>query len=194
MDLGEERMTTTNVLTASQIVALETLPRDAQSVTRAGRPLVDFIDGVQLRTAITQVDERGTLCEMFNPAWGFDEIPLVYIYQISLLPGCVKGWALHLEQDDRLFFAAGRVRVVLFDGRTFSPTFQRLNRFEVGELNRGLLRIPAGVYHAVQNIGQTEAFFYNMPTKGYEHESPDKYRLPLDNDVIPYRFENVRGW
>ena len=171
----------------------ETL-QDTQTVTPDGKPLFQLIDGVRERRAVTHMDERGTVCEMYDPAWGFDEAPLVYIYQATLLPGYAKGWVLHYEQDDRLFFATGRIRVVLFDGRSDSPTFGRLNQFETAELNRCVLRIPAGVYHAVHNIGTTEAFFYNMPTKPYRHENPDKFRLPLNNDLIPYTFHNVRGW
>jgi hypothetical protein len=33
-----------------------------------------------------------------------------------------------------------------------------------------------------------------MPTRIYHHESPDVYRLPLDNNTIPYRFEQRMGW
>jgi dTDP-4-dehydrorhamnose 3,5-epimerase len=172
-----------------EVVGVKEIVKDAPSVTREGKALFEPIDGVRVRPAVTQVDERGSLCEMFSPAWGFDDAPLVYVYQTSILPGYVKGWVVHLEQDDRLFFPSGRVRVVLYDGRQSSPTFQRLNRFETGELNRVLLRIPAGVYHAVQNLGSTEAFYYNMPTQPYRHEDPDKFRLPLDNES-----RNARGW
>ena len=177
-----------------EVIGIKEMVKDSPTVTPEGKPLFELIDGVRVRPAVTQADERGTVCEMFNPAWGFDDAPLVYVYQASLLPGYVKGWVVHLEQDDRLFFAGGRVRVVLFDGRQGSPTFKRLNRFETGELNRVLLRIPAGVYHAVQNIGSSEVFYYNMPTKPYRHDNPDKFRLPLDNDIIPYKFHNARGW
>ena len=34
----------------------------------------------------------------------------------------------------------------------------------------------------------------NFPTMPYDHSSPDKYRLPLNTDKIPYKFENARGW
>jgi dTDP-4-dehydrorhamnose 3,5-epimerase len=34
----------------------------------------------------------------------------------------------------------------------------------------------------------------NFPTRPYDHASPDKYRLPLDTDEIPYEFEDPRGW
>ena len=33
-----------------------------------------------------------------------------------------------------------------------------------------------------------------MPTRPYQHDDPDVYRLPLENDRIPYRFEQKLGW
>jgi dTDP-4-dehydrorhamnose 3,5-epimerase len=110
------------------------------------------------------------------------------VYQTTIRPGQVKGWVLHLAQDDRLFFSFGDVRVVLFDARTDSPTFERLNVHYFGESNRALLRIPRGVYHAIQNVGERDVVFVNCPTAPYRHEEPDKYRLPLDTERIPYRF------
>ena len=186
--------TSTSKVAELEVVGIQKIVKDKPTVTREGKPLFEPIDGVRTRSAVTQVDERGSLCEMFSPAWGFDDAPLVYVYQASILPGYVKGWVVHLEQEDRLFFATGRVRLVLFDGRPNSPTFERLNRFETGELNRLLIRIPAGVYHAVHNIGSSEVFYYNMPTKPYRHDNPDKFRLPLDNEIIPYKIRNARGW
>jgi len=177
-----------------KIIGADLTVKDLQTVNPDGTPVFQLIEGVRQRSAVTQSDERGTICELFNSAWEFDSDPLVYVYQASLLPGYVKGWIVHHEQDDRLFFAIGRVRLVLFDGRTASPTFQSLNRFEVGEMNRCLIRIPAGVYHAVQNIGATEALYYNMPTKAYSHKDPDKFRLPLNNNIIPYSFGDAKGW
>jgi len=50
---------------------------------------------------------------------------------------------------------------------------------------------PAGVWHAVQNVGPAEASFVNLPSVPYEHDDPDKYRRPFDNDVIPYRLERA---
>ena len=47
---------------------------------------------------------------------------------------------------------------------------------------------------AVKNIGNTDAYFVNMPTRPYSHEDPDKYRLPLRNDRIPYAFDDGQGW
>jgi len=106
----------------------------------------------------------------------------------------VKGWVVHHEQDDRLFISLGVLKIVLFDGREDSPTYRQIDELILGERNRGLVIIPQGVFHAIQNVGHTDALFFNLPTKPYNHAAPDKYRLPLDTDQIPYRFEARLGW
>ena len=84
------------------------------------------------------------------------------------------------------------LRIVLYDARTESESFGRLNIFHLGEHDRALVSIPAGVYHAIQNVGDHEAAFVNLPSQPYQHDDPDKYRLALDNDVIPYRLSVPR--
>src|SRR4051812_17532276 len=95
---------------------------DTQTVTPDGQRLDSFIDGVDLRPAVTQSDERGTVCEAYNPAWGFTDEPLVYVYEATIHPGQKKAWIIHLEQTDRLFFSNGAAKIVLYDGRQDSPT------------------------------------------------------------------------
>jgi dTDP-4-dehydrorhamnose 3,5-epimerase len=53
---------------------------------------------------------------------------------------------------------------------------------------------PSGVYHALENVGTTDVICLNTPTRAYNHEDPDKYRLPLDNDLIPFKFRGKTGW
>ena len=168
--------------------------RDRQTVTSEGARPGALIDGVVIRRAVTQEDERGEICEIFNPAWGVCPAPMVYAYMSTIGPGTVKGWVIHYEQDDRLFLAMGKIRFALFDDRSESSTHGLLNVFTVSERTRALIVIPRGVYHALQNVGQTEAVFFNLPTRPYKHENPDKYRLPLKNDLIPFDFGAAQGW
>lgn len=163
--------------------------KETQTVTPAGASVAPLIDGVKVRSAVTIPDERGTICEIYSPAWDLTDAPLVYAYQITIRPGRLKSWAKHLEQDDRLFISLGAVRIVLYDDRAKSPTHKMVNVLFMSELNRGIVLIPRGVYHAVENVGQTDVLMVNLPTKAYDHANPDKYRLPTNNDLIPYRFE-----
>lgn len=65
--------------------------RDLQTVTPQGERISPLIDGVQIRYVLTHADERGTLTEIFNPAWAFTTEPLVYMYEFTIRHGKVKG-------------------------------------------------------------------------------------------------------
>jgi dTDP-4-dehydrorhamnose 3,5-epimerase len=167
--------------------------RDPQTVTPEGKSLKRLIDGVKLRPAITHPDDRGSLCEIFSSQWAIDDGPVCYVYMAMLRPHKIKGWVVHREQDDRLFVTHGTVRFVLYDDRPESPTHKMISELFIGEQNRTLVCVPKGVYHALQNVGDTDATFINVPTKPYNHANPDKFRLPLVNDLIPYRFDDRQG-
>ncbi len=175
-------------------MALVSPVKDVQTVTPEGKSVQPQIAGVVIKRLPPQEDERGEICEMYNPAWGILEAPLVYVYQCSIRPKKIKGWVVHRQQDDRLFISRGTLRIVLFDNRPESPTHKLLNVNTFSERNRALVVIPRGVFHAVQNVGDTEAVFINMPTRPYDHEDPDKLRLPLNNDLIPFSFDETPGW
>jgi dTDP-4-dehydrorhamnose 3,5-epimerase len=167
--------------------------QDRQTVTPEGARTAPRIAGVVVRPAVTHLDERGELCEIYNPAWGVHSEPLVDVYQTMVRPHKVKGWVLHYLQDDRIFVSLGTLRWVLYDARDGSPTRGTIEEIFLSERSRALLVIPRGVYHAVQNVGDHDAYFVNLPTRPYDHASPDKYRLPLDTDLIPFRFEERLG-
>lgn len=160
---------------------------DLPTVTPDGERIEQRIEGVRVRPAITQSDERGSLTEIYSESWDFSDDPLVYVYQVTIRVGQTKGWVVHYRQDDRLFFDDGAVKVVLYDARKESTTFGLVNELFFGSANRALLRIPVGVFHAITNIGESEVRFVNCPTRPYRHANPDKARLPIDTDAIPYR-------
>ena len=168
--------------------------KDVQTVTSEGVSVKPRIEGINIRSQVTLEDKRGELFEVYNLLWEFHPDPLVYVYQAIIRPGAIRGWVVHEEQDDRIFVSIGVLRWVLYDNRPTSPTYKLLNEFIFSEKNRTLFNIPKGVVHAAQNIGNSDALFTNMPTKPYRHENPDKYRLPLKNDIVPFDFDQAPGW
>ena len=145
-----------------------------------------LIEGVELVRVTPYVDHRGALTEVVNfdcPFWRED---VVYAYCFTIRPGRIKGWGMHRLQTDRYFLVRGSVRTVLYDGRSDSPSF---GAFEVHSLTgaaSGLLRIPPGVWHASQNWGEDEAAILNFPTRAYDREEPDKYRIDPHSGEIPF--------
>lgn len=101
---------------------------------------------------------------------------------------------MHHEHDDRIFLSQGTVKVVLYDDRPDSPTYKMVNVIHRTGLQRSIMVIPAYVFHAHQNIGNVDALMISMPTRLYNHESPDVFRYPIENDYIPYKFEDRMGW
>lgn len=168
--------------------------QDPQSVTTDGERVQKLPEGVTFHEVKTQLDERGSLCEMYDPRWGWHKDPLLYAYFITIRPGVIKGWAMHKLHEDRYFIQFGDMEVVLYDARPESPTYELVSTVVLSEYRRRLMNIPTGVWHAVRNIGIKDVVLANFPSKPYDHENPDKYRLPLDNDKIPYKFDNPKGW
>jgi dTDP-4-dehydrorhamnose 3,5-epimerase len=83
--------------------------------------------------------------------------------------------------------------VVLYDNRPDSATYGLVNEIYRTELDRTVMVIPRNVFHAHENVGTTDALFVSMPTRAYQHDDPDVHRLPLDTDLIPYRFVERKG-
>lgn len=168
------------------------LPKqDRATVDSAGRSAAPGIEGVIVRPAVTHLDERGELTEVYSEPWGVIDEPVTHVYQVIATPGSIRAWIVHRKQSDRLFFSLGRLKLVLFDDRDDSATRGRLEELFFGERRRALVVIPPGVFHAVQNVGTTDALYINLPTRIFDHADPDKFRLPLDTDRIPYRFDRI---
>jgi dTDP-4-dehydrorhamnose 3,5-epimerase len=179
---------------ANQTVIGAPSVKDAPTVNAAGESIARLPDGVGFRRAITHVDDRGSVCELFDPRWQWHPDPLVFVYMFTLRPGMVKGWGLHKLHEDRYLLLKGEMEIVMYDVRPESSTRGLLARVVLSEIDRRLMNIPAGIWHANHNIGSVDALVVNFPTRPYDHDSPDKYRLPLDTDQIPHKFCNARGW
>jgi len=162
--------------------------KDKQSISLDGELLHDEIEGLIIHYTKPIEDERGELVEIYRPSWDISPDPMVFAYAVTTRPNVIKGWVFHKLQDDRIFVNRGVLLWAFFDNRENSPTYKNFVKVTVSERNRALIIIPKGVYHAVKNIGTEEAQFINFPTKPYDRASPDKYRLPVKNDLIPFDF------
>lgn len=148
---------------------------------------------VEHRTT-THVDDRGTVTEMFDTRWGWHPNPITFAYTYTIRQGRAKGWGLHKLHEDRYFLLEGRMEIVCYDVRPDSPTCGQISKIILSPENPRIVSIPKFVWHANLNIGNGDLRVVNFPTMAYDHENPDKYRLPLDTDIIPYKIEGFTGW
>ncbi len=159
---------------------------DRQTVTPDGESIARLPAGVSFYDVPIQIDERGSVRELFDLRWDWHPDPLVFAYCFTIRPGFIKGWGMHQHHEDRYYVLSGEMEAVLYDERTDSPTFGLVANIVLSEYRGRLMNIPAGVWHADRNLGSKDVVVVNFPTIPYDHASPDKYRLPLDTDRIPY--------
>jgi dTDP-4-dehydrorhamnose 3,5-epimerase len=158
--------------------------KDVPTVDGAGNELFGVVEGVEVVRLQCHADGRGSLTPFLSLAQAFWRDPVVYGYFITIRPGVIKGWGMHMIQADRYFVPAGRLRVVLYDGRVDSPTHGSFQQIWFTEQASGLVRIPPGVWHADQNWGDSDAMVANFPTHAYDPDDPDKYRIdPHDGEI-----------
>jgi dTDP-4-dehydrorhamnose 3,5-epimerase len=167
--------------------------QDRATVTATGQSTATLPHGVSVRDLALHTDDRGTVCELYDPRWGWHDAPLLYSYMFTVRPGIVKGWGMHKLHEDRYCLISGEMKLVLYDGRSDSPTFGLVAQIYLSAQRRQIVNIPIGVWHADENVGSVDVVAINFPTRLYDHESPDKYRLPVDTDLIPHRFRNPHG-
>ncbi len=151
-----------------------------------------MIDGVKLKDLKVVPDERGRLMEILraDDEW-FEKFGQVYM--TTAYPGVVKAWHYHKLQTDNMAVIKGMMKVVLYDAREDSPTYEEVNEFFLGEHNFKLIQIPKMVYHGFKCIGAEEAIVINIPTETYDYKNPDEYRVdPYKND-IPYNWRLKEG-
>lgn len=160
---------------------------DIQTVTADGRSVAGVIDGVITRRPPVHVDHRGSLHELYNGSPDLGPEPVVHVYQTSLFPGQIKGWARHEHKVDRYTIAVGELLALLYDGRPGSPTEGVLQRIILSPRGTMQMRIPTGVWHLLVNLSTSETHFINMPTESYIYEQPDRILLPWDTDELPVR-------
>jgi dTDP-4-dehydrorhamnose 3,5-epimerase len=175
-------------------VTLAAAKRDGATVSASGVSKERLTEGVIFKSLPTHSDARGSVVEMFDPRWQWHADPLVFVYSFTIKPGFAKGWNLHKEHEDRYFILQGEMELVLFDPRPQSSTYGEVCRIVLSEKNRRIVNVPKNVWHADHNIGSSEVVVVNFPTVAYDHSNPDKWRLPLDTDLIPYSFQGARGW
>jgi dTDP-4-dehydrorhamnose 3,5-epimerase len=146
----------------------------------------ETIEGVKILPLNLFVDDGGALAEIVR----LDEngnaliLPEFKVRQSTysmLMPGTIKAFHLHYNQEDLWFVMPyDRILVGLLDSRKGSPTYQKSMRFVLGAGRAQALYIPRGVAHGLANIWTQPANMIYLVNQLFDPENPDEHRLPWD--------------
>ncbi len=149
-----------------------------------GRKLT--IAGVELRSLNVFVDDGGALAEIarFNESGNLEGLPQFKIRQSNfsqVLPGAVKAFHLHYNQEDIWFVHPfDRLLVGLVDCRKDSRTYNLSQRLVMGAGRAQVLYIPRGVAHGMCNLWETPVNMIYFVNQHFDPNNPDEHRLPWD--------------
>jgi len=128
-------------------------------------------------------DERGTIFHMLkctDPHFRqFGEI-----YFSTVYPGVIKAWHKHREMTLNYACVEGRIKLVLYDDRSDSPSHGELMELFLGPDNYSLVIIPPGVWNGYKGMSHPYAMVANCST--HPHDPSEMERLPPPTDAIPY--------
>lgn len=144
-----------------------------------------MIKDVEVKKLKIIPDKRGRLMEILRSDESIFQ-KFGQVYMTTAYPGVVKAWHYHKKQDDYFTCISGKMRLALYDARKNSPTYKEVNDFTISLDNPMLVRIPKFVCHGFKCVGDKEAVVINTPTRPYNPNTPDEYRIDTFDNDIPY--------
>ncbi len=144
------------------------------------------INGVQLLSVKHVVTEDGDFSELLRlPENGvFDQVPGFVLRQVNrslLYPNSIKGWHLHLSQDELWYVPTNSHLIIgLWDVRSASKTKGVSVKVAMGGGKESLLFIPHGVAHGCVNVSSKPATVFYFANQTFNKDNPDEQRLPFD--------------
>ena len=144
------------------------------------------IEGVGLIDLRLMLDDGGSFSELvrLDEKGCLEAIPSFKVRQSSyseLLPGSIKAFHLHFNQDDVWFVPPSqRLLVGLIDARQDSPSCGVSQRLVLGGGRAQLLHIPRGVGHGGANIWSQSSSILYFVNQQFDMGKPDEQRLPWD--------------
>ena len=142
-----------------------------------------MIAGVKVIPLRQIPDERGKIMHVMkctDPH--FDKFGEVYFS--CGWPGVVKGWHIHKSMTVNNAVPIGRIKLVMYDMRSESPTKGELMELFIGEDNYCLVQIPPGIANGYKTYGDKMALLVNCATEA--HDKNEITYIDPFSDKIPY--------
>ncbi len=135
-------------------------------------------------------DDRGKVMHMLRSTDAhfleFGEVYFSWIY-----PDVIKAWHKHSKMIMNYAVPIGTIKVVLYDDRTNSPSFGKINEFYMNSENYYLLTIPNGIWSGFKVVGDKSAMIVNCST--IPHEPHEILRINPFDSSIPYNWDIKHG-
>lgn len=140
-----------------------------------------MIDGV-IVTPLQQIhDERGKVMHMLREDSAvFQRFGEIYFSCVE--PGVVKAWHLHRRMTLNYAVLLGKIKYVLHDDRSGSPTRGETQEFFLSPENYLLVTVPPLIWNGFKGVGDTTAIVANCATLPHDPAEIER-ASPFDGPI-----------
>jgi len=128
-----------------------------------------MIEGVFIKPLSVISSEKGKVMHMMrSDAYFFKQFGEIYFSTVN--PQFIKGWKKHLKITQHFAVPFGKIKLVLYDDRTTSPTMGEVQEIDIGSENYQLVRIPPLIWYAFKATGNEFGLIANCTDLPYDPE------------------------
>ena len=129
-------------------------------------------------------DSKGSVLHMIKSSSPeFKNFGECYVSEINF--NSIKGWKLHSKQTQNISVPLGKIKMVLYDSREDSLTFNQLIELNIGRPDDYFrITIPPGVIYGFKGLSSPNAFLVNCTD--IEHDPEESVTFSLDDNKVPF--------
>lgn len=149
------------------------------------------IKGVYYKDLKTHVDSRGDLTELWSDNWIKKEPiakKIAHVYLNTTHQGVTKAWHVHEKTYSQYTCVKGKMQIVLVDIRAGFKTFGQVDRFIIGTMTPGYIKIPPGVLKGWKSFDGNSIIVNLLTTSKVD----DNFKYPW-NSILKNVWEPKNG-
>src|SRR3989344_9294815 len=148
----------------------------------SAKPTIDGIKIIPVKNFIGEDGDFSEIIRMENGnVSGIEGFEVVQINRSRLLPGSIKGWHLHFQQEDIFYLPPSDFLLVgLWDLRKNSQSNGVSMKITLGAGQSSLLYITRGVAHGMANVSNQDIELFYFVNQQFDFNNLDERRLPWD--------------
>lgn len=132
-------------------------------------------------------DSKGSVLHMIKSSSPeFKNFGECYISEINY--NFIKGWKLHSKQTQNISVPLGKIKMVLYDSRENSSSFNELIELNLGRPNDYYrVTIPPGVIYGFKGLSNPNALIVNCTD--IEHDPNESVTFSIDDNKVPFLWD-----
>ena len=145
------------------------------------------INGIEIVKLNQIVDSKGSVLHMIKSSSPeFKNFGECYMSEINY--NSIKGWKLHSKQTQNISVPSGKIKMVLYDYREDSSSFNQLIKINLGRPNNYFrITIPPGIIYGFKCISSPNALLVNCTD--IEHDTDESITLSINDKRVPFLWD-----